>query len=87
MNISPQQVVQAANAGIQLLNAPSTMIPGPLRAQLGVLEVVLDGIRQGQLAVAPVRQTPVESTPEKAPEVPAPKARVKRAKKSQAAAG
>lgn len=97
MNIAPQQIVQAADAGFQLLNAPSTMVPGHMRAQLAVLEVILDNVRRGQMVVAPAPKAPVELPPKggpadpKAPvpppaEPPAPR-REQRAEKIDDAAG
>ena len=51
--ITGEQILGAAQAGVQLLNLRSTLIPGDIKTQLAVLEVVLQNIIMGVLTVAP----------------------------------
>ena len=61
MNINPNQIVPAAQAGVELLNLRSTLLPGDLKAQLVVLESVLMGISTGGLVVVPNPENVVKS--------------------------
>lgn len=61
IDISPEKVAPIARAGVQLLNLSSTLVPGNLRAQVGVLEVYLSGLAGGQLVLAPAPKPVVES--------------------------
>ena len=61
VNITSQQIGMGASALIELLGKETTLVPGNLRAQIAVFEVVLNGIVDGQFAVVPVTRTPVES--------------------------
>ena len=61
MDIDPRQIVPAAQAGVELLNLRSTLLPGDLKAQLVVLESVLMGIGAGALAVVPIPKNVVKS--------------------------
>lgn len=65
IDISPQAVAPIAQAGIQLLNLSSTLVPGNLRAQIGVLEVYLSGLAGGQIVLAPAPIAAVESDAKK----------------------
>lgn len=65
VNITPQQIGLGASALIELLSLKTTLVPGNLRPQIAVFEVVLNGILDGQFAVVPVTRTPVESDPDK----------------------
>ena len=66
-----QQVQLAAEAGANFLDLETTMIPGNLRKQLSVLEVLLRGIVNGQLVVITTQQIAVESAGSEGPEKPA----------------
>ena len=61
VEISPQQQAMAAQAGIRFLNLETTLIPGNMRKQLDVLEVILGGLANGQLVLASANPDPVES--------------------------
>jgi len=61
VNINPNQIVPAAQAGVELLNLRSTLLPGDLKAQLVVLESVLMGISTGGLVVVPNPENVVKS--------------------------
>ncbi len=63
INMSAQQIQQAAVAGVELLGLKTTLLPGDLRRQLAVLEVVLQGVIGGHLVVVSPRQLAVESEP------------------------
>ena len=63
IDLSVQQVVVAANAGLRLLGLETTLLPGNLRQQLAVLEVILQGISGGRLLLVPRAQVAVESGP------------------------
>lgn len=65
IDISPERVAPIAQAGVNLLNLPSTLTPGNLRAQIGVLEVYLSGLATGQLVLAPAPKAAVESETKK----------------------
>ncbi len=58
IQISPQQIMASANAGVDLINRDSTLIPGSLRLQVNVLEVILQGLAQGRFIL--VSPPPVE---------------------------
>jgi hypothetical protein len=58
VNISPDQIHGAARAGVNLLNRDSTLVPGSLRQQLAVLELILGNILNGRFMV--VSSMPVE---------------------------
>ena len=64
VSLSAQQVEQAASAGVDLLGRETTLIPGNLREQLAVLEVILRGITSGTLVVVTLQQLAVESKPD-----------------------
>ncbi len=68
-SLTPQQIAQASGAGVQFLNLETTLIPGNIKQQLSVLEVVLQALATGNLQVAQPAETPVESTPEKGTDV------------------
>lgn len=53
MNVSPNQIAPAAQAGVKLLNLSSTLIPGDMKSQVIVLESILMGIATGNLVVVP----------------------------------
>ena len=61
MNIDPRQIVPAAQAGVELLNLRTTLLPGDLKAQLVVLESVLMAIGTGGLIVVPNPENVVKS--------------------------
>jgi len=61
MNIDPRQIIPAAQAGVELLNLRSTLLPGDLKAQLVVLESVLMGVGSGALVVVPTPKNDVKS--------------------------
>ena len=61
MNIDPKQVAPAAQAGVELLNLRTTLIPGDLKAQVVVLESILMMLGSGALIVVPVPQNAVKS--------------------------
>jgi len=61
MNINPTQIVPAAQAGVELLNLRSTLIPGDMKSQLVVLESILMGIGAGGLIVVPNPENAVKS--------------------------
>lgn len=60
-SITPQQVAEAAGAGVTFLNLDTTLIPGNLRRQLAVLEVVLQNVANGRAQVVTPQPLPVES--------------------------
>lgn len=62
--ISNQQIVQAAAAGVAFFELKTTLIPGDMKQQLAVLEALLVGVVQGNLAVVSTQEGPVESTSE-----------------------
>ncbi len=64
MKFSKQQILQASNAGVAFLNLPSTLVPGNMRKQVAVLELILCGLRAGNLQLVSALKTPVESEPE-----------------------
>ena len=68
MEISTQQIVDAAGAGLNFLDRDTTLVPGDLRKQLAVLEVVLQGVATGNLRVVTPDQLRVQS--EKGPQDP-----------------
>lgn len=59
--ISNQQIVQAAAAGVAFFELKTTLIPGDMKQQLAVLEALLVGVVQGNLAVVSTQEGPVES--------------------------
>ena len=61
VNITPQQIGMGASALVRLLGLKTTLVPGNLRPQIAVFEVVLNGILDGQFAVVPVVKKLVES--------------------------
>jgi len=63
ISMSAQQIQQAADAGIAWMGLETTLMPGNLRQQLAVLEVVLQGVVAGKLAVVSPQQLAVESKP------------------------
>lgn len=65
INITPAQIGMGASALIDLLGRETTMVPGNLRPQIAVFEVVLNGILDGQFAVVPVVRNEVESETDK----------------------
>lgn len=67
VNLSSKQVGQAAMVTLTFLSLETTLIPGNLRRQLDVLEVVLTGLVSGKLVVASPDQLAVESTPDQEP--------------------
>ena len=64
IDITPQQVAMGASALIDLLGRETTMVPGSLRPQIAVFEVVLNGILDGQFAVVSLTKKLVESDPD-----------------------
>lgn len=64
MNITEQQVVTAAGVGVDFLNLETTLIPGNLRKQLSVLEVVLTNIASGSFRLVSPEPNDVESGPQ-----------------------
>ena len=65
VNISADQVRQAAIGGLALLSRETTLIPGNLRQQVVVLELILRGLASGNLLVASPQQLAVELEAEK----------------------
>lgn len=65
IDISPQAVAPIAQAGLNLLNLPTTLTPGNLRAQIGMLEVYLSGLAGGQIVLAPAPEAEVQSDAKK----------------------
>ncbi len=65
VNLSSQQVAQASAAALSFLRMKTTLVPGDIRRQLDVLEVVLTGLASGNLVVASPSQLAVELEPEK----------------------
>ena len=63
-DLTGQQVEGAARAGIDLLNRGSTLIPGDIKQQLAVLEVILQNIVMGAVIIAPAQKDQVESKPD-----------------------
>ncbi len=61
IDISTQQIQQSAAAGVKFLSLETTLVPGNMRKQLAVLEVVLQGVVGGNLMVVSPKQIPVES--------------------------
>jgi len=61
MDINPNQIVPAAQAGVELLNLRTTLLPGDLKSQLVVLESVLMGLSTGGLIVVPNPENVVKS--------------------------
>lgn len=61
VEMTPQQVAQAAGAGLTLFSLDTTLIPGNLRQQVAVLEVVLQGVASGQAVVVSRDQLQVQS--------------------------
>ena len=61
IDISPERVAPIAQAGLRLLNLETTLVPGNLRAQIGVLEVYLSGLASNQLVLAPTEESAVDS--------------------------
>ena len=68
VNISGMQLKAVANDTLAFLKLPTTLVPGNIRRQLDVLELVLTGLREGSLVVASPDQLAVESTLDKVPE-------------------
>jgi hypothetical protein len=66
MNISPQMIAPAAQAGVELFQLRTTLIPGDLKSQITVLEAVLMSITTGSLIVVPAPKPDVE-LPDKVP--------------------
>ena len=64
VQISDEQMTGAIGAGLTLLNLDTTLIPGNMRKQLAVLEVVLIGLSQGAMVIASPDQLAVESASE-----------------------
>jgi len=62
--LTAQQIVESAQAGAAFLDKETTLIPGNVKKQLIVLEVILAGIGQGQLQVVPTPLPTVELDPE-----------------------
>jgi len=59
IDLSPQQVMNAAKAGIQLLNTPGSVnVPGPMAisGDVGVLNALLTAILNGQVLVVNPQQ-------------------------------
>ena len=61
MNINPNQIVPAAQTGVELLNQRTTLIPGDMKSQVVVLESILMGIATGGLVVVPNPENVVKS--------------------------
>lgn len=61
IDISPGRVQPIAAAGVRFMNLESTLIPGNLKNQLAVLEVLLSGLSAGELLLAPPAPPAVES--------------------------
>lgn len=61
IDISPEKVGPIAAAGIRFLNLETTLLPGNLKQQLAVLEVLLSGLSRGELVLATPPRAPVES--------------------------
>ena len=64
INITDEQMVGAIQGGLKFLNLETTLIPGNLKKQLAVLEVVLVGLSQGAMVIASPDQLAVKSPPE-----------------------
>lgn len=60
VTLSPEQMREAARAGVKLLNAETTLIPGDLRHPLATLEIMLDGIALGKGTVVSPEPPKVE---------------------------
>lgn len=60
ITLGHQQIAESANAGLRLLNLETTLIPGTLRRQLDVLEVVLQQLTTGQAILANPQPPQVE---------------------------
>jgi hypothetical protein len=63
VSMTAAQIQQAATAGVALFGRESTLIPGNMRQQVAVLEVILQGIVAGRLMVVTPQQNAVESGP------------------------
>lgn len=63
INLTPEQMGGAISAGLRLLGLETTLIPGNMRKQLDVLEVVLTSLAQGHSQVVPTAVPAVESDP------------------------
>lgn len=61
MNVSNQQIIGAASAGVRFINLESTLIPGNIRKQVSVLEMILTGVATGNLVVVSPDQLQVQS--------------------------
>jgi len=61
IDISPEKVAPIASAGIRFLSLETTLIPGNIKQQLAVLEVLLGGLSTGELILATPAPPPVES--------------------------
>ncbi len=61
IDISPEKIGPIAAAGIRFLNLETTLLPGNLKQQLAVLEVLLSGLAAGELVLATPPRAPVES--------------------------
>ena len=61
VQISPQQIMAAFNAGLNFLGLDTTLVPGNLRPQIAVLEVVLNSVLAGQMIVVSPPPVKVES--------------------------
>lgn len=66
VNISAEQIIGSARAGVAFLNLETTMIPGNMKQQLAVLEAVLQGVGGGHLQVVSPQTDGVESVGEPA---------------------
>lgn len=64
MNMHPQQVRAAAAAGLELLGRRETLVPGDLRQQVAVLELIFQGLAQGQIELVSPADEPVQLTPD-----------------------
>lgn len=63
INLTAQDVQQAANAGLHLLSRDTTLVPGSIRRQVGVLEGILAAVLNGRLVLVSPDQLAVESEP------------------------
>lgn len=65
--ISPDQIADAAAAGVEMLQLDTTLVPGNLRKRIGLLELILQQVARGHATLANPDQKPVESKPEAQP--------------------
>lgn len=59
-SLSQRQIDLATTAGAKLLRLPTTLIPGDMRAEVDVLELLLSNMAAGVLRVVSTVEPPVE---------------------------